>query len=98
MSGCHADFIILIPIVCLLQGDYMQIDSGNGAEKSLSDYVIEVVKRYHHEEAGVHVDQIAKELQHKASAGEIKEVVEELVNEGHCYSTTDDYHIKSTEA
>ncbi|KAI7875033.1 replication protein A, subunit RPA32 [Lichtheimia hyalospora FSU 10163] len=79
-------------------GDHMQIDSGNGAPKSLSDRVIEVVKRYHHEEAGVHMDQIAKELQDVADKQRIKEVVDELVNEGHCYSTIDEEYIKSTEA
>ena len=80
------------------QGDHMQIDSGNGAPKSLSDRVIEVVKRYHHEEAGVHIDQIAKELQDVADKQRVKEVVDELVNEGHCYATIDEEYIKSTEA
>lgn len=79
----------------LFQGDRMEIDSGNGAQKSLNERIIDVVKRYQDDEEGVHVDQIAKELQEDGE--KIRSLVEELQNEGHLYTTTDDYHIKSTD-
>ncbi|KAJ8656345.1 hypothetical protein O0I10_007910 [Lichtheimia ornata] len=80
-------------------GDRMEIDSGNGAQKSLNERLIDVVKHYpgngDADDNGIHVDQIAKELQ--VDVEKVKALVEHLADEGHLYATTDEYHIKSTD-
>lgn len=77
----------------------MEIDSGNGAQKSLNERLIDVVKHYpgngDADDNGIHVDQIAKELQ--VDVEKVKALVEHLADEGHLYATTDEYHIKSTD-
>lgn len=75
----------------------MHIDQGNEGT-SLHAQVMKVIKQYHNLEEGASVDQIIHQLAGIASEAKIREAIEYLSNEGHCYTTIDDNHIKSTES
>ncbi|KAI8145652.1 hypothetical protein BJV82DRAFT_601752 [Fennellomyces sp. T-0311] len=86
--------------------DGMAIDHGsNGAGASesnlgnkLHDKIMEVIRSFQHLDEGASIDQITFHLKGQASDSAIREAVEYLTNEGHCYSTINEDHYKSTEA
>ncbi|KAI9317716.1 hypothetical protein BX666DRAFT_1940160 [Dichotomocladium elegans] len=82
----------------------MDIDSGSfaantrGTGRSVNDQVMDALKQYHDREEGAHIDQIIRQLRGTASEGQVRDAIEYLTNEGHCFTTIDDFHIKSTES
>ncbi|KAI9262212.1 hypothetical protein BDA99DRAFT_70499 [Phascolomyces articulosus] len=82
--------------------DAMMIDSGAGAPSALGnalhDKIIDIIKEYHELEEGASVHQIISRLGNSVNETDIRNSIEYLINEGHCYTTVDDEHIKSTEA
>ncbi|KAI7852810.1 hypothetical protein BDC45DRAFT_537017 [Circinella umbellata] len=82
--------------------DAMVIDQGSGASSALGnalhDKIINIMKEYHELEEGASVHQIISRLNGIASEKDVREGIDYLQNEGHCYITIDDDHVKSTEA
>lgn len=64
---------------------------------SLHKRVMDVIMQYHEYEDGASIDQIVHQLQ-DVPQDKVRDTIEYLINEGHCYNTTDDNHVKSTEA
>ena len=83
-------------------GDAMMIDQGAGASTALGnalhDKIINIMKEYHELDEGASVHQIISRLNGVATEKEVREGIDYLQNEGHCYITIDDDHVKSTEA
>jgi replication factor A2 len=78
----------------------MDIDSGNGVKKlnsgnSIADRVNEVIQSFEDVPEGCSVDQIVFKLKGLHTEEEIRETVSWLQNEGQCYATIDDDHVKS---
>ncbi|KAI8329932.1 hypothetical protein BC941DRAFT_506473 [Chlamydoabsidia padenii] len=78
-----------------IKDDPMQISSGDG--NSVYDQIYSVITACKEEE-GIHMDQIIQQLSGRISEMEIKNAVEYLINEGRCYNTVDEEHIRSTDA
>ncbi|KAG0165234.1 replication factor A protein 2 [Apophysomyces sp. BC1034] len=74
------------------------LDVGSGGGSDVHKRVIDAVKMYQDREEGASVDQIIQKLQGVYNESVIRDAIEYLTNEGHCYTTIDDYHIKSTES
>lgn len=78
----------------------MYIDQGANASLgggSLHKRVMDIITQYHEHEDGASIDQIIHQLP-DVPQDKVKDAIEYLINEGHCYNTIDDNHVKSTEA
>ncbi|KAI7864980.1 hypothetical protein BDF14DRAFT_1829202 [Spinellus fusiger] len=60
--------------------------------------VINVIKSFNEHDDGVHIDEVVEKLKAHHSPDSIRAAIEDLSNEGHCYATMDEFHIKSTES
>ncbi|KAI9491173.1 hypothetical protein BDB00DRAFT_510596 [Zychaea mexicana] len=83
-------------------GDAMMVDQGAGASSALGnalhDKIMDVLKQYHDLDEGANIHQVVHQLSNVSSEDKIREAIEYLINEGLCYTTTNDDHIKSTES
>lgn len=71
--------------------------AGVAATGSCSDQVFQIFNGPQGaSDVGVHVNEVAKQLNGRFTEPQVREAVEHLVNEGHLYSTIDDDHFKST--
>ncbi|KAI8391003.1 uncharacterized protein BYT42DRAFT_555231 [Radiomyces spectabilis] len=79
------------------RADYSQssaVASGN----QVHNRVLETLKEYRDNDEGAHVEEIIQKLQSVCTEGQVREAIEYLTNEGHCYQTIDENHIKSTDS
>mmetsp|Transcript_20092 Transcript_20092/g.42247 ORF Transcript_20092/g.42247 Transcript_20092/m.42247 type:complete len:283 (-) Transcript_20092:295-1143(-) len=69
---------------------------GLGGGSSLNDAVIKVIQAMGAQtDGGIHMDQITNELSPQGfAAGDVKSAINHLSNEGHIYSTIDEYHFQ----
>ncbi|KAF7729440.1 replication factor A protein 2 [Apophysomyces ossiformis] len=77
---------------------YGGMDVGSGGSSDIHKRVIDTIKMYQDREEGASVDQIIQRMQGLYNENAVREAIDYLTNEGHCYTTIDDYHIKSTES
>lgn len=73
----------------------MDIDSVAGKSVSIADRVTQTIQEYDDVPEGCNINQIIFKLKGLHTAEEIKETVEWLQNEGQCYTTIDNDHVKS---
>ncbi|SAM00696.1 hypothetical protein [Absidia glauca] len=75
--------------------DPMQISSGNTGN-SVYDQIYSVIIACKEEE-GIHMAQIVQQLSGRLSEMEIKNGVDYLINDGRCYNTVDEDHVRSAD-
>jgi replication factor A2 len=73
----------------------MQISSGNTGN-SVYDQIYSVIIACKEEE-GIHMAQIIQQLSGRLSEMEIKNGVDYLINDGRCYNTVDEEHVRSAD-
>lgn len=77
-------------------GSSMDIDSHSTNNKnSIIDRVNEVIQSFDDNVEGGTIDQIVFKLKGLYSETQVRETVDYLQNEGQCYTTIDDNHVKS---
>ncbi|KAI8064574.1 hypothetical protein BC940DRAFT_348485 [Gongronella butleri] len=78
-------------------GESMDVTMTDVSSNSINETVYRLISSAE-EENGMHIDQVFKSLGNQYSESAIKEAIDFLSNEGRCYNTIDDEHIRSTEA
>lgn len=74
----------------------MDIDSESGSKATtVTERVNETIRSYDSVAEGCSVDQIIFKLKGLHTEHEIREAVDYLQNEGQCYTTIDNEHVKS---
>lgn len=73
----------------------MEIDGGAGKTMSIADRVTQTIQEHDDVPEGCNINQIVFKLKGLHTEAEIRETVEWLLNEGQCYTTVDNDHIKS---
>jgi replication factor A2 len=72
----------------------MSID-GPAKTNNIQDRVNEIIKSFENTAEGVSIDQICFKLKDLHTESEVRDTIEYLQNEGQCYTTIDNDHIKS---
>lgn len=72
----------------------MNID-GTTKANSIHDRVNEIIKSFESTVEGASIDQICYKLKDLHTESEVRDSIEYLQNEGQCYTTIDNDHIKS---
>lgn len=69
---------------------------GMGGGSALNDAVVQAIQTMGAEnDSGVHMDRVAQQLSSQGfSEGDVKNAINHLSNEGHIYSTIDEYHFQ----
>lgn len=65
---------------------------------NVNDEVLKIIKQYQESDTGASVEVILSALRGQYDETKIRDAIEYLSNEGHCYTTIDDNHFKSTES
>ncbi|KAI8888455.1 replication protein A, subunit RPA32 [Backusella circina FSU 941] len=78
-------------------GPKSSVVPSTGGNRGINDDVSDAIKSFSYLEEGASIDQIVFKLKGMYSEGQIKQSIEYLSNEGHCYQTFDENHFKSTE-
>ncbi|KAL0084709.1 hypothetical protein J3Q64DRAFT_1743744 [Phycomyces blakesleeanus] len=78
--------------------DIQVVSSGNAntSGRALNDQIISYIESCGESSDGVHIEDIINKLRGLHTATSVRTALENLTNEGHCYTTSDDYHFKST--
>jgi replication factor A2 len=71
--------------------------ASSGGSGGINQDVSDAIKSFTYLEEGASVDQIVFKLKGMYSEPQVKQSIEYLSNEGHCYQTIDENHFKSTE-